>query len=182
MITVSRGQPSEARGQPDPGRAATPFAAVSVRVPGGERNHRPAMLSVLRHLSSVLCLLGLMVSARAAEPAAKDDPVIVPRTAGVGEPAAAGRTGGTSPVLLVVASGAAAAGGWLLWRQRRAPGGLAGREARKLAVVESRGLGNRQYLVVADYDGQIFLLGVCPGRIELLSELGARAGERETGA
>jgi flagellar protein FliO/FliZ len=38
-------------------------------------------------------------------------------------------------------------------------------------VAESRSLGNRQYLVVADYGKQKFLIGVCAGRISLLSPL-----------
>lgn len=132
-------------------------------------------------LSSVLCLLTIWVCTplRSAEPASAasaKDPVIVPRSVAGSEPATAGRTG-SNPLLLVLAAGAAAAGGWLLWRQRRSPAGLGGREARRLAVVETRGLGNRQYLVVADYDGRKFLLGVCPGRIELLAKLDEAAGD-----
>ena len=73
--------------------------------------------------------------------------------------------------LLFFALAAAGVGGWLLWRQRRSPSGIAARDARKLAIAETRSLGNRQYLVVADYDGRKFLLGVCPGRIDLLSAL-----------
>jgi flagellar protein FliO/FliZ len=46
--------------------------------------------------------------------------------------------------------------------------------ARKLNVAETRMLGNRQFLVVAEYEGRRMLLGVCPGRIELLSELGSQ--------
>jgi flagellar protein FliO/FliZ len=38
-------------------------------------------------------------------------------------------------------------------------------------------LGNRQFLVVAEYEGRKMLLGVCPGRIELLSELGGKSTE-----
>ena len=49
--------------------------------------------------------------------------------------------------------------------------------ARKLTVAETRMLGNRQFLVVAEYEGRKMLLGVCPGRIELLSELGSKADE-----
>jgi flagellar protein FliO/FliZ len=157
------------------GRAVTPLTAASVHVPGGERSHRPTA-TVLRLLTSVFCLLALVISARAADASAKGDEVIYPRATAGAEPAVAGRTG-SSPLLLVVALGAAAVGGWLLWRQRRSPTGLGGRDARKLAVVESRGLGNRQYLVVADYDGQKFLLGVCPGRIELLSKLDGETPE-----
>jgi flagellar protein FliO/FliZ len=63
----------------------------------------------------------------------------------------------------------AGAGGWLLWKKRQE--GPARREARLLAIDETRPLGNRQYLVVASYEGRKFLLGVCPGRIDLLSPL-----------
>jgi flagellar protein FliO/FliZ len=47
----------------------------------------------------------------------------------------------------------------------------AAKGARKLNVEETRALGHRQYLVVAEYEGRRFLLGVCPGRIEYLSGL-----------
>jgi flagellar protein FliO/FliZ len=132
---------------------------------------------------SILCLLTIWIctplgSAEPATAASATDPVIVPRATAGGEPATAGRTG-SNPLLLLLALGAAAAGGWLLWRQRRSPAGLGGRDARRLAVVETRGLGNRQYLVVADYDGRKFLLGVCPGRIELLSRLDGGSAESE---
>lgn len=48
---------------------------------------------------------------------------------------------------------------------------------RKLNVAETRMLGNRQFLVVAEYEGRKLLLGVCPGRIELISELAGKADE-----
>lgn len=63
----------------------------------------------------------------------------------------------------------AGVGGWLVWRNRR--GTPIGRDQRALSVEETRSLGNRQYLVVAAYEGKKFLLGVCPGRIDLLSPL-----------
>lgn len=103
-----------------------------------------------------------------------EEKVIYPRnpSAAPAEASPVGKPGsGLNPLLLVLALGAAGAGGWLLWRQRNSPAGATGREARKLAIAESRSLGNRQYLVVADYDGKKFLLGVCPGRIDLLSPL-----------
>lgn len=37
-----------------------------------------------------------------------------------------------------------------------------------LKLLESRSLGGRQFLVVAAYHNQRFLLGVCPGRIDYL--------------
>jgi len=42
---------------------------------------------------------------------------------------------------------------------------------RKLVISETRSLGSRQFLVVAEYDGRKMLLGVCPGRIDYLSTL-----------
>jgi flagellar protein FliO/FliZ len=85
---------------------------------------------------------------------------------------AMGWSGGTV-TFLVLALGAA--GGWLLWQ--RARGGAAGSfggnsgSGASLHVSETRSLGNRQFLVVANYADRKFLLGVCPGRIDLLAPL-----------
>lgn len=114
----------------------------------------------------------------------KDSDIIHPRNASAPAEAPATsqtKSGDANYLLIVLAAGAAAAGGWMLWRQRRTPGGIAGREARKLTVAESRSLGNRQYLVVADYEGKKFLLGVCPGSISLLSPLDESATARREG-
>jgi flagellar protein FliO/FliZ len=72
--------------------------------------------------------------------------------------------------VLVVILGAAG-GIWFWQRARRGAAGPLARGERRLSVAESHSLGNRQYLVVADYSGRKFLLGVCPGRIDLLSPL-----------
>jgi flagellar protein FliO/FliZ len=101
-----------------------------------------------------------------------EDQVIYPRSAPSAGTLVDKPASGPSPVLLVAALIAAGAGGWLLWRQRRSPKGFSGGQARKLSVAESRSLGNRQYLVVADYNGRKFLIGVCPGRIDMLAPLG----------
>lgn len=97
--------------------------------------------------------------------------ILYPRSAATAEAPAATRPPGSNATLLLLALAAAAAGGWLLWRQYHSRKGLMTRAASKLSVAETRPLGNRQYLVVADYDGRKFLLGVCPGRIDLLSPL-----------
>lgn len=120
-------------------------------------------------LPRLVCGLLLLLIAPASSMA--QDTVIYPRTAAPAEIPAPARSTGSNATLLLLALAAAAAGGWLLWRQRRSPPGLNGREVRKLAISETRSLGNRQYLIVADYDGRKFLLGVCPGRIDLLSPL-----------
>lgn len=81
----------------------------------------------------------------------------------------AGDTGKT-PLLLVLALLLAAGGAWVLI-QRRQGGPLASRTEKRLQIAETRPLGNRQYLIVADYEGQRFLLGVTPGQIQLLTPL-----------
>jgi flagellar protein FliO/FliZ len=43
---------------------------------------------------------------------------------------------------------------------------------RKLVVSESRMVGNRQFLIVAEYEGKKMLLGISPGRIDYLCNLG----------
>ncbi|HYC72662.1 MAG TPA: flagellar biosynthetic protein FliO, partial [Opitutaceae bacterium] len=89
------------------------------------------------------------------------------RAASAGEPARGSAPGGTSALLLVAAA-AAGVGAWYLLRRRNQA--VPGAE-RKLVIAETRSLGNRQYLVVADYEGRKLLLGVCPGRIDLLTKL-----------
>ena len=42
---------------------------------------------------------------------------------------------------------------------------------RKLEISETRMLGNRQFLIVAEYEQRKMLIGVCPGRIEYLCTL-----------
>jgi flagellar protein FliO/FliZ len=71
----------------------------------------------------------------------------------------------------------AGAGGWLLLRGRKLP--FPGRVARKLAIDETRSLGSRQYLVIASYEGRKMLLGVCPGRIDLLTALDTQDSPRK---
>lgn len=128
--------------------------------PGPGRHVRAALLSAL--------FLGC--SALGAQEKARDSEVIYPRGQPAAEaPATAGRDSGSNSLLILLAVAAAATGGWMLWRQRAAL--AAGGAARKLVIAESRSLGNRQHLVVAEYDGQKFLLGVCPGRIDLLAPL-----------
>jgi flagellar protein FliO/FliZ len=49
-----------------------------------------------------------------------------------------------------------------------------------LKIEETKPLGNRQFLVVASYEGQKFLLGVVPGRVDFLSALKAEEGTGKT--
>ena len=130
-----------------------------------------SFLQPLRFWAAVF-IAAVCVAVAGAQEKAKGAEVIYPRTAVSGDAAIPTKSGGTAnSAILGVALLAAAAGGWLMWKQKQSSAGSAG-TARKLAIAETRSLGNRQYLVVADYDGRKFLLGVCPGRIEMLTPLG----------
>lgn len=103
--------------------------------------------------------------------AADDNKVIFPAgnaTSGSSAATAPG-SGSLGNVTLIVGLALAAVGGWFVWRGRLAA--PLGRDQRLLSLSETRSLGNRQYLVVATYENKKFLLGVCPGRIDLLAPL-----------
>lgn len=135
-------------------------------------DHRPAAPHRARAwLGLAAFLLGLALPAAAAPTAA--DEVIVPGASVAKAASTKSGTAGTGAFTIAAVVGLAGAGGWLLWRGR-SPGrtGL-NRGGRQLAVEETRSLGGRQFLVVASYRDQKFLLGVCPGRIDLLAPLPA---------
>ena len=70
---------------------------------------------------------------------------------------------------LLVLLAVCAAAWWLLRRGTRfSP---AGKAPRKLVVSESRSLGNRQFLVVVEYERERVLLGITPGKIDYLCPL-----------
>ena len=115
-------------------------------------------------MSGAILLCALAASAFAAD----DNQIIFPGASRAESPATSAGASLNS-LSLVVGVALAGVGGWLFWRNRR--GTPAGRELRSLAIDETRSLGNRQYLVVASYEGKKFLIGVCPGRIDMLSPL-----------
>lgn len=120
----------------------------------------------MRRLVSVFFVAFACLAPLAAQ---EKESVIYPRGTAPADAPAPTETGRSNTLLLLGTAAVAAAGGWWLWQKRRL-GAQAGGAAR-LAIVESRPLGSRQYLVVADYDGRKFLLGVCPGSIEMLTPL-----------
>ena len=119
-----------------------------------------------RRLAALAALACLPLGMQAA------DDVIYPRNpAAASQPAETSR-GGMNLITGLLAAACAGGAGWFYWRQRRLGGAVGfSRTERKLAIAETRSLGNRQHLVVADYEGKKFLLGVCPGRIDLLTPL-----------
>ena len=147
----------------------------------------PILSGALRRL---LVVIGCVVLATAqpmsifAEVAADKPPapetVLYPQgsaTAPIAVPTPRIDAGYGASTMLVVALLLAAGGVWLLLRRRAGPGFLAGRAAHKLQIEETRSLGNRQYLVVAVYEGQKLLLGVTPGQIQLLTPLSTGEGK-----
>ena len=143
--------------------------------PGGRRSPHRRLSSLWKATTTFLLLSAVVLSAQEK----KDDPVIYPRgSAAADAPASAGKPEANSSFYLALAL-LAGAGGWWLWLKRKGGlrGGLAG--ANRLTIAETKSLGSRQYLVVADYEGKKFLLGVCPGSIELLTPLdGEKAKEQ----
>jgi flagellar protein FliO/FliZ len=123
--------------------------------------------------ASLLALLMLNPSALAATgPAASQDSdtVIYPH-ASVGKTVTATDQDGWNRAPWLFGALALAAGGtWWFWRSRT-HAGTSARPSHKLAIEDTKSLGNRQYLVVAAYEGKKLLLGVTPGRIKLLCEL-----------
>jgi flagellar protein FliO/FliZ len=93
--------------------------------------------------------------------------------------APAEKSSSVSNMLVMLAALALAAGGVWVLIQRRQAGPLSARGQRKLQIEETRPLGGRQYLVVASYDGKKFLLGVTPGKINLLTPLGNESASPE---
>lgn len=70
------------------------------------------------------------------------------------------------------------AGGLFFYRNGFGALAQKNKTARKLEITETRMLGNRQFLMVAEYEGRKMLIGVCPGRIDYLCNLGG-SGEKE---
>jgi flagellar protein FliO/FliZ len=117
-----------------------------------------------------LLWLATWLAAASAAVGADDSKVIFPKTSAAASAPTA--EAGSSPwagtvvgALVLVAGGV-----WFLARSRAAKSG-GGVSLSALKVEETKPLGNRQFLVVASYEGQKFLLGVVPGRIDFLSAL-----------
>ena len=93
--------------------------------------------------------------------AASPSPVFAPALSSGGMLPAAG---------YLVVLGLLVAGAWYLLKRGSLPRPFSKTEG-KLRVLETRLLGNRQFLVVVEYDDAKMLLGVCQGRIDYLTPL-----------
>src|SRR4051812_17546568 len=118
---------------------------------------------------SFLLTLALLASFTSSAHAIDDGKILFPKGANTPAAPETEKSNGLGATTVLGALVLAGGGAWLLVRSRSVK--TAGRDVQSLAINETRPLGNRQYLVVASYEGKKFLLGVCPGRIDLLSPL-----------
>ncbi|MGH8020518.1 MAG: flagellar biosynthetic protein FliO [Opitutaceae bacterium] len=100
-------------------------------------------------------------SAGTSEDAERDAKVLAPAPMPGGLGQAAG---------YVVVLGLLVGGAWLLLKRGIVSRPFA-KNAGKLQVLETRMLGNRQFLLVVEYEDAKMLVGVCPGRIDYLTPL-----------
>lgn len=149
----------------------------------------PRISGVLRRLLMVIGCVVLATAqpmstfaASAAESPRAPDTVIFPKGSpeAPAVPATRPDSGSGGNLVLALAFLLALGGAWLLFKRRTGGVGgfLANRAERKLQIAETRSLGNRQYLVVAEYEGKKLLLGVTPGQIQLLTELPADGAKK----
>ncbi len=48
-----------------------------------------------------------------------------------------------------------------------------------ISISETKSLGNKQFLAVAEYEGERFLLGISPNQIQFLSKLNLSSNQRK---
>lgn len=132
-----------------------------------------ALAGAWRLARALLCV-GALAGAAAAF-GADEDKVIFPGGSAQNAAPAATTASVANSLTLILGVALAGVGGWFVWRNRQRTAGGRVPNLRALAIDETRSLGNRQYLVVASYEGKRFLLGVCPGRIDMLTSLDAAA-------
>lgn len=125
----------------------------------------------------VLAYAGIFLAASVLR-AADDDKVIFPAGGTKSEAPAPTTASVANSLTLVLGVALAGVGGWFVWRNRQRTPGTP--NLRALAISETKSLGNRQYLVVASYEGKRFLLGVCPGQINMLTSLDAAAAQAKS--
>ena len=151
------------------------------------RLHFKSFTDALRRLPMVIGCVVLATAqpmsafAEPTAPAPAPDTVIYPKGSAerpAGEDTVQPASRGSGNTWLAIALLIGLAGGWLVIKRRAGVGGVLGnRPNQKLQLEETRSLGNRQYLVVASYEGRKYLLGVTPGHIEMLTPLNAKTPE-----
>ncbi len=136
----------------------------------------------LRYFAAAFIVTITLASLAGGETPAKlaPDAVLYPRESPAGESSPGGEISSrsSSPTLVFAGVILLATGAWLWWKFRVGPAGLMARAPSQLAIEETRALGNRQFLLVVSHEKRRFMLGVCPGRLEMLTELSPPSEEK----
>ena len=140
-------------------------------------------MKAVLHAAFLAAMLGAALTGRAQTPTGTDpSEVVYPRSAPAAVPSQPqaqsggaftppGSAGGLSQAFAyVVVLGLVVGGAWLLVKRGSLPRPFAKSEGR-LKVLETKMLGNRQFLMVVEYEDAKMLLGVCQGRIDYLTPL-----------
>lgn len=138
-------------------------------------------MKAVLHAAFLAVMLGAALVGRAQAQAADPAEVIYPRGASSAVPAPAADApspftppstgpGLSQAAAYVVVLGLLVGGAWLLVRRGTLPRPFSKSEGR-LKVLETKMLGNRQFLMVVEYEDAKMLLGVCQGRIDYLTPL-----------
>jgi len=141
-------------------------------------------MKAVLHAAFLAVMLGAGLTGRAQTPAGTDPAELVyprggapaaqqPASAPTGPgpfapPTTSGGLGQAAAYIVILAL--IAGGAWLLVKRGSLPRPFTRSEGR-LKVLESKMLGNRQFLMVVEYEDAKMLLGVCQGRIDYLTPL-----------
>ena len=110
--------------------------------------------------------------ATATPPATQSaNPLIIPRTAPLASPLNTESGGLLQLSIYLILLLALLSGGFYVMRNGWGIFQAKPKGERKLQIIENRMLGNRQFLIVAEYENRKVLLGVCPGQINYLCTL-----------
>ena len=99
------------------------------------------------------------------------NPLIIPRTAPLASPLNTESGGLLQLSIYLILLLALLSGGFYVMRNGWGIFQAQPKGERKLQIIENRMLGNRQFLIVAEYENRKVLLGVCPGQINYLCTL-----------
>ena len=140
-------------------------------------------MKTVLHAAFLAVMLGAALPGRAQTPGTDPAELIYPRGSNAAQqeraeaPASSSAfappsssAGLTQAVAYVVILGLLVGGAWLLVKRGSLPRPFAKSEGR-LKVLETKMLGNRQFLMVVEYEEAKMLLGVCQGRIDYLTPL-----------
>ena len=130
---------------------------------------------------AVLAFIGATLAAADKPGKLEDESVIYPRNAPAAGHLAPRPDDGFPMWSTLIVAAVLAGGGFVLLKRGRLTPRAPGAGGQRLAIEETRPLGNKQFLAVATYGERRLLLAVCPGKIDLLCRLD-ESGEKTVGS